>query len=97
MAGALTPGHRRSPARIQQTHDAMMLAFQRARQPLETRDDAGSGDGLEETPLHREEVPLPGGGRLVVSDIEEISPERLEQAAEQFARILDSRAKDHHR
>ncbi|MFG2986149.1 hypothetical protein ACGFYQ_33695 [Streptomyces sp. NPDC048258] len=93
-AGALTPGHRRSPARIQATHDALLLAFQRTLNPLETRDDAGSGDGLEETELHREEVALPGGGKLVVSDLEEISADRLEAAAEQFAEIIASRAKD---
>ncbi|MEU1592748.1 hypothetical protein ABZ468_07775 [Streptomyces sp. NPDC005708] len=94
-AGALAPGHTRDPKRISQTRDAMMLAFQRALNPVEERDDAGSGDGLDDTKLHREEVALPGGGRLVLSDIEAISADVLEEAAETYARILESRSKDH--
>lgn len=91
-AGALAPGHTRSPARIQQTHDAMMLAFQRALNPVETRGNAGSSDGLDDVELHRKELALPGGGKMVVSDIEEISPEALEEAAEMYAAILEERA-----
>ncbi|MEU9354967.1 hypothetical protein AB0D65_29230 [Streptomyces griseoloalbus] len=94
-AGALAPGHTRSPERIQQTHDVMMAAFMRALNPLETRDDAGTDDGLEQTELHRTEIELPGGGQLVVSDIEEITPERLEETAAAMAKILERRAKDH--
>ncbi|MER6616385.1 hypothetical protein [Streptomyces xantholiticus] len=94
-AGALAPGHTRNPARIQQTHDAMMAAFQRTLHPLETRDDAGTDDGLDEVELHRTEVALPGGGQLVVSDLEEITPERLEETAAALAEILARRAKDH--
>ncbi|MGW3627623.1 hypothetical protein [Streptomyces sp. NPDC000880] len=94
-AGALAPGYRRSPARIQATHDAMMREFMRTLNPVETRDDAGSGDGLEETELHRQEVALPGGGLLVLSDLEEITPDRREEAAEQIAAILDRRSRDH--
>jgi hypothetical protein len=93
-AGALAPGHTRDPKRIRQTRDAMMLAFQRALNPVETRDDAGSGDGLDDFELHREEVALPDGGRMVVSDIEKISPEVLEEAAEMYAEILARRARD---
>ncbi|MEU6756082.1 hypothetical protein [Streptomyces sp. NPDC046685] len=96
-AGALAPGSHRSPARIAETHDAMLLAFQRAMNPLATREDAGSEDGLDETDLHRTEVALPDGGRLVVSDLEEITPERLEEAAKQFAAVLEGRAKDRQR
>ncbi|MGW2550008.1 hypothetical protein [Streptomyces sp. NPDC001635] len=93
-AGSLAPGHTRNPARIRQTHDAMMLAFQRAMNPVEARDDAGTGDGLDDFELHREEVALPGGGRLVVSDIEPITPEALEEAAGMYADILERRARD---
>lgn len=94
-AGALAPGHTRNPARIAQTHDAMMAAFQRTLNPLETRDDAGTDDGLEDVELHRTEVALPGGGQLVVSDLEEITPQRLEETAAALAEILARRAKDH--
>ncbi|MET8717451.1 hypothetical protein ABZV52_30245 [Streptomyces sp. NPDC004735] len=94
-AGALAPGHTRSPARVKATHDAMMLAFQRTLNPLETRADAGSEDGLEETELHRTEVALPGGGHLVVSDLEHISPDRLEAATQMYADILERRSRDH--
>lgn len=93
-AGALAPTCHRSAARVRATHDAMLLAFQRTLNPPTTLDDAGTGDGLEETQLHRTEVSLPGGGKLVVSDLEEITPRRLEEAAEQIAAILESRAKD---
>jgi AcrR family transcriptional regulator len=92
-AGALAPSNRRSPARIKATHDAMMRAFERTLTPLEVRDDSGTDDGLEEPELHRREITLPGGGRLVVSDLEEITPERLEEAAERFSAILSSRSK----
>ncbi|MFF8399912.1 hypothetical protein [Streptomyces sp. NPDC016172] len=95
-AGALAPGHTRNPARIEQTHDAMLAAFQRTLNPLETRDDAGSGDGLEETGLHRQEVELPGGGQLVLSDLEELTPERIAQASRMVAEILEQgSSKDH--
>ncbi|MFF9901202.1 hypothetical protein [Streptomyces longispororuber] len=92
-AGALAPGHIRNPARVQATHDAMMAAFRRGLNPPETREDAGSADGLDEPELHRTAVALPGGGELVVSDLEEITPERLEETAQALAEIL--RAKDH--
>ncbi|MFE6639499.1 hypothetical protein ACFVFT_38705 [Streptomyces tendae] len=94
-AGALAPGHTRSPERIQQTHDALMAAFMRTLNPLETRDNAGTDDGLEQTELHRTEIELPDGGQLVVSDLEEITPERLEETAQAMAKILARRAKDH--
>lgn len=94
-AGALAPGQTRSTARVQATHDAMMLAFERTLNPLETRSDAGSDDGLEETELHREEVVLPGGSRMVISDLERISPDRLEEATQMYADILERRARDH--
>lgn len=91
-AGTLAPGYTRDPARVQATEDAMMLAFDRAMKPLEQREDAGTGDGLEETELHREEVALPGGGRLVVSDLEHITPARLDEAAQMYAEILERRS-----
>jgi hypothetical protein len=94
-AGALAPGHTRNPARIEQTREAMMAAFMRTLTPLETRDDAGTGDGLDEVELHRTEISLPGGGQLVVSDLEAITPERLEETAAAAAEILARRAKDH--
>ncbi|MDI3102006.1 hypothetical protein QJ054_33770 [Streptomyces sp. AN-3] len=94
-AGALAPGHSRSPERIQRTHDVMMAAFMRTLNPLETRDDAGTDDGLDDIELHRTEISLPDGGQLVVSDIEEITPERLEETAAAMAKILERRAKDH--
>lgn len=73
-AGGLAAGHSRNPARVQETHDVMMTAFMRTLNPPETRDDAGTDDGLDELELHRTEVALPGGGQLVVSDLEEITP-----------------------
>jgi hypothetical protein len=77
-AGALAPGHTRTPARIAATHDAIMLAFQRTLNPLNTRDDAGSGDGLEEILLHRQEVALPDGGRMVApAEVPEETPADL--------------------
>jgi hypothetical protein len=94
-AGALAPGHTRSPERIQQAHDAMMAAFMRTLNPVETRDDAGTDDGLEDVGLHVEEISLPGGGELVVSDIEKITPERLQNLAAAMAEVIERRAKDH--
>ncbi|MEU5978458.1 hypothetical protein [Streptomyces sp. NPDC047315] len=76
------------------TEDAMMLAFERTLNPLKTRDDAGTGDGLEEPELHREEIALPGGGRLVMSDLEPITPDRVDEAAAMYAEILARKAKD---
>ncbi|MFI1532161.1 hypothetical protein [Streptomyces griseus] len=93
-AGALAPAPGASAARIQSTHDAMMLAFQRTLNPLESRTDAGTGDGLEEVKLHRREVALPGGGSLIVSDLEEITPERLEETVDKIAAALERRSKD---
>jgi hypothetical protein len=93
-AGALAPGHTRSPERIQQTHDAMMAAFMRTLNPVETRDDAGTNDSLEDLGLHREEIALPGGGELVVSDLEEITPERMQDLAAAMAEVIQRRAKD---
>ncbi|MFI5990314.1 hypothetical protein ACIBAC_00470 [Streptomyces sp. NPDC051362] len=95
-AGALVPGHTRSPERIQQTHDAAMAAFMRTLNPLETRDNAGTDDDSHgEVSLHLEEIELPGGGELVVSDIEEITPERLQTLAAAMAEVIERRAKDH--
>ncbi|MGW4086999.1 hypothetical protein ACWEGS_28605 [Streptomyces sp. NPDC004822] len=62
--------------------------------PSEPRDDAGTDDGLEEIDLHRTEVSLPDGGQIVISDLEEITPERLEEATLMAAEILARRAKD---
>lgn len=94
-AGALAPGHVRSPERIQQTEDAMMAAFMRALSPLESRDDAGSGDGLEETELYREVIELPDGGEAIISDLEKITPELLEESTAVAVEILARRSKDH--
>lgn len=93
-AGTLAPATGRSPARIQATREAMMREFMRTLNPAETREDAGSGDGLDEIALHRQEVALPGGGQLVVSDLEEITPDRMDAAAEQYAAILDRRSRN---
>ncbi|MBZ6253646.1 hypothetical protein KVH27_35440 [Streptomyces olivaceus] len=93
-AGALAPGFTRDPARVQATEDAMMLAFERAMNPLTKRENAGTDDGLEETELHREEVALPGGGRMVVSDLEHITPDRLDEATQMYADILARKSKD---
>ncbi|MFF0698416.1 hypothetical protein ACFYU4_38000 [Streptomyces tendae] len=93
-AGTLAPGYTRDPARIQATEDAMMLAFERTMNPLKKRDNAGTDDGLEETELHREEVALPGGGRMVVSDLEHITPDRLDEATQMYADILARKSKD---
>ncbi|RZU28197.1 hypothetical protein EV284_6363 [Streptomyces sp. BK022] len=94
-AGALAPDTTRSPARIKSTRDAMLNAFRRANAPVDTRQDAGTGDGLEEVRLHREETTLPGGGRLILSDMEEITPAQIDAAVEAHAAI--ARDKDHQR
>lgn len=94
-AGALAPAQTRDPARIAQTHDAMMAAFRRTLNPDAAREDAGTDDGLEQMELHRVEVDLPDGGQLVVSDLEEITPERLEEARAAMAEILARRTRDH--
>ncbi|WP_208874959.1 hypothetical protein [Streptomyces sp. PBH53] len=92
-AAALRPGYRRDPARVRATREAALREFRRAQEPQEVREDAGTNDGLDELEIHREEVELPGGGRLVLSDIEEITPERAEKAAAVIERIL-SRERD---
>ncbi|GHG80078.1 hypothetical protein GCM10018779_61280 [Streptomyces griseocarneus] len=89
-AGALRPGYRRSPARVRAAKEAMLREYERAQNPQETRDDAGTGDGLDEPEIHREEMDLPGGGHLVLTDIEAITPERAEKTAARIARILQS-------
>ncbi|MFJ9416763.1 hypothetical protein ACIRPT_21580 [Streptomyces sp. NPDC101227] len=89
-AGALRPGYQRSPARVRATRDAMLREYERAQNPQETREDAGTGDGLDEPEIHREEIELPGGGHLVLTDIEAITPERAEKTAAHIARILQS-------
>ncbi|MFD9190442.1 hypothetical protein ACFWCA_19695 [Streptomyces phaeochromogenes] len=96
-AGALRPGFRRSPARVDATRDAMLRAFARAQNPPRSREDAGSGDGLEESVIHREEIELPGGGQIVLTDIEDITPERAEATANRIARILKSEERDRQR
>ena len=90
-AGALAPGHTRSPARIEQTREAMMAAYYRALNPVEGRADAGTTDGLDEIDLHKTEFALPDGGELVVSNLEEITPQQLEE----LAAILADKARDH--
>ncbi|MET8696828.1 hypothetical protein ABZV65_30310 [Streptomyces bauhiniae] len=94
-AGALAPDTTRSPARIRSTREAMLNAFRRANAPVEAREDAGTGDGLDEVSLHREEATLPGGARIVLSDMEEITPAQIDAAVEAHAAI--ARDKDHQR
>ncbi|MCX4677583.1 hypothetical protein OG413_20130 [Streptomyces sp. NBC_01433] len=89
-AGTLRPGSRRSPARVQSAKEAMLREYERMQNPQEAREDAGTGDGLDDTEIHREEVELPGGGSLVLTDIETITPERAEKTAARIARILQS-------
>ncbi|WP_406730774.1 hypothetical protein [Streptomyces sp. NBC_01794] len=93
-AGALEPGYRRSPARVRATKEAMLREYARAQNPQETREDAGSGDGLDEPEIHREEIELPDGGHLVLTDIEDITPERAEKMAAHVARVLESKERD---
>ncbi|MER5301279.1 hypothetical protein ABT039_17650 [Streptomyces lasiicapitis] len=87
-AGALRPGHRRDPARVRAAKEAMLREFARVQNPQEVREDSGTGDGLDEPEIHREEVELPGGGHLVLTDIEAITTERAEATAARIARIL---------
>ncbi|MFK0290708.1 hypothetical protein ACIQU6_09535 [Streptomyces sp. NPDC090442] len=89
-AGALRPGFRRSPARVRATREAMLREFARVQNPQAIREDAGSSDGLDEPEIHREEVDL-NGGHLVLTDIEEITPERAEATKARIARILQSK------
>ncbi|WP_181800930.1 hypothetical protein [Streptomyces shenzhenensis] len=94
-AGALQPGYRRSPARVRSAREAMLREYARVQNPQETREDAGTGDGLDELELHREEVELPGGGHLVLTDIEAITPERVEKMTDRVERFLkNSEQKD---
>ncbi|MEV0222166.1 hypothetical protein [Streptomyces sp. NPDC050704] len=79
------------------TKEAMVREFARFQNPQETREDAGSGDGLDESELHREEIELPDGGQLVLTDIEGITPERAEKTAARIARILNSKERVHQR
>ncbi|MER5222816.1 hypothetical protein [Streptomyces flaveus] len=93
-AGALQPGDRRSPSRVSATREAMLREYARVQNPQETREDAGSGDGLDEPELHREEIELPDGGQLVLTDIEDITPERAAKTAARIARILNNKERD---
>ncbi|WP_143659177.1 hypothetical protein [Streptomyces sp. SA15] len=93
-AGALRPGNRRSPSRVRATREAMLREFARVQNPQETREDAGSGDGLDEPELHREEIELPEGGQLVLTDIEDITPERAEKMKARIASILNIEERD---
>ncbi|MFE0058632.1 hypothetical protein [Streptomyces sp. NPDC059003] len=93
-AGALRPGFRRSPSRVRSTREAMLREYARSQSPREAREDAGSGDGLDEPEVHREEIELPGGGHLVLTDIEAITPDRAEKTAARIAQILESRERD---
>ncbi|GHH21909.1 hypothetical protein GCM10018780_69710 [Streptomyces lanatus] len=93
-AGALQPGHQRSPSRVRAAREAMLREYARTQSPQETREDAGSGDGLDEPEIHRVEMELPDGGQLVLTDIENITPERAEKTADHIARILNSKERD---
>lgn len=93
-AGALRPGYQRSPSRVRDAKEAMLREFARVQNPQEAREDAGSGDGLDEPEIHREEIELPDGVQLVLTDIEDITPERAEKTAARIARILNTRERD---
>lgn len=93
-AGALQAGHQRSPSRVRAAREAMLREYARIQNPQETREDAGSGDGLDEPEIHRVEIELPDGGQLVLTDIESITPERAEKTADRIARILNSTERD---
>ncbi|GBQ03901.1 hypothetical protein SSP531S_53800 [Streptomyces spongiicola] len=94
-AGALQPGYVRSPSRVRSAKEAMLREYARTQNPQAARKDAGSGDGLDEPEIHRLEVELPDGGQLVLTDIEDITPERAEKTAGYIARILNSKERDH--
>ncbi|WP_280890956.1 hypothetical protein [Streptomyces sp. LBL] len=79
------------------TKDAMLREFARAQKPPEAREDAGSGDGLDESVIHREEIELPDGGHLILTDIEDITPKRAATTAARIARILESKERDRQR
>ncbi|NGO69344.1 hypothetical protein [Streptomyces boncukensis] len=79
---------------MERTREAMLREFSRAQNPQAARADAGSHDGRDEPEIHRAEVELPGGGQLVVTDIETITPERLEKTADRIAEILQSKEGD---
>lgn len=93
-AGALRPGFERSPARVRATREAMLREFSRVQNPQNARPDAGSGDGLDDLETHREEIELPGGGHLILTDIEDITPERAERTAARIEQILRSNERD---
>ncbi|MFD3514939.1 hypothetical protein [Streptomyces sp. NPDC058657] len=96
-AGALRPGFHRSPERVRATKEAMLREFERVQNPQSVREDAGSGDGLDEPEIHREEIELPDGGHLVLTDIEAITPERAEATAARISQILQSKERDRQR
>ncbi|WP_086825683.1 hypothetical protein [Streptomyces sp. NRRL B-24572] len=88
--GALRPGYRRDPARARATREAALREFERALNPQAVREDAGTNDGLDEPEIHQHEVELSDGGRLLLSDIEPITPERAERSREVIERILNN-------
>jgi hypothetical protein len=73
----------------------MLREYARTQNPPETREDAGSGDGLDEPEIHRVEVELPDGSQLVLTDIENITPDRAKKTAERIAGLLNSKERDH--
>jgi hypothetical protein len=81
-AGALTPGPPVNAARRRAAIAAAVHAYRNEHEPTE---DAGSRDGLDDMEIHRYEVELPEGGRIVVSDIESLSQDRLEKMAKSVA------------
>lgn len=98
VVGALQPDERRNPARVRSIKEAMLRAYEHAQQQPEAREDAGTDDGLDDVEIHRHEMDLPGGGHLVLTDIEEITPERAEKTAARISCILQtSDERDHQR
>ena len=92
-AAALRPGVQISASRRRHTISLAMREFHRGGRQSTPRDDAGSRDSLDNPGTSITEVPLHDGGRLVVSDIEPVTPDRLEETARAIAESMAQHAK----
>lgn len=68
---------------------AVLERLKRMMNPVEQREDAGTRDGLEESPTGVHEVTHPDLGTIRMSDIEPMDPARMARVAEQLAQVLD--------
>jgi len=88
-AHALQPGEQLSRRAHERGKNAMLAAYRRALSPVESRENAGSRDdhGSAVAP-HVVQVITPNGLRVVMADLEEITPQRAAEIAKQAAELL---------